>query len=82
MNHFLEIDPNAKNVNDEFLLSLSGLVPLEQLMRRLQSVRGINFKPYVDLAEYESTIKEKISAFLTMEKIHFDDNGLLAESLP
>ena len=29
LNHFLEIDPNAKNVNDEFLLSLSGLVPPE-----------------------------------------------------
>jgi hypothetical protein len=35
LNHFLEIDPTAKNINDEFLLSLSGLVPTDQLMKRL-----------------------------------------------
>ena len=74
LNHFLEIDPTAKNINDEFLLSLSGLVPLDSLMRRLQSVRGVNFHPYVDLTEYKTAITKRVGDFLSDQNIDFNEN--------
>lgn len=73
MNHFLEIDPSAKNINDEFLLSLSGLVPLDSLMRRLQSIRGVNYTPYVDLKEYQTSIAKRVSEFLNIKNIEFNE---------
>ena len=35
LNHFVEIDPSQKNINDEFLLSISGSVPIDKLLLRM-----------------------------------------------
>ena len=40
INHFVEIDPSQKNLNDEFLLALSGQIPIDKLLKRLAVIKG------------------------------------------
>ena len=38
----IDLEPSQKNINDDvFLLALSGQVPLDKLLLRLQKLKGI-----------------------------------------
>lgn len=59
LNHFIEIDPafvhggpTQKNLNDEFLLALSGQVPIDKLLKRLAAVRDVKLWNQVDFQEF------------------------------
>ena len=61
LNHFVEIDPTLvssgssaqKNLNDEFLLALSGQVPIDKLLKRLAAVRDVKLWNQVEQAEFQ-----------------------------
>lgn len=48
INHFVEIDPSQKNLNDEFLLALSGQIPIDKLLKRLAIIKGVQLRHQVD----------------------------------
>lgn len=52
INHFVEIDPAHKNLNDEFLLALSGQVPIDKLLKRLSAIKGVQLWHQVDQTEF------------------------------
>jgi hypothetical protein len=61
LNHFVEIDPalissnpTQKNLNDEFLLALSGQVPLDKLLKRLAAIKDVKLWNQVDQSEFLS----------------------------
>ena len=56
MNHFVDLEPNQKNLNDEiFLLALSGQVPIDKLLLRLQRLKPHTFdiEGQVDPTEWQ-----------------------------
>lgn len=48
----MEIDPSQKNLNDEFLLALSGQIPIDKLLKRLAMLKGAQLWHQVDQSEF------------------------------
>ena len=55
MNHFVDLEPSQKNLNDEiFLLALSGQVPIDKLLLRLRRLKphAFDLEAQVDPTEW------------------------------
>ena len=60
LNNMIDLEPSQKNINDDvFLLALSGQVPIDKLLLRLQTLKGIEINGQVDGAELMNHIPEE-----------------------
>lgn len=55
LNYFIDLEPQIKNLNEEtFLLAVSGQVPMDKLLQRLEVLKGIDFRNYYDHPDHKS----------------------------